>query len=966
MQLTRIEDRWQKFHRPCLMSWAFLTLICWVAPQFIALGQSGFSSPALLTQTATNDVGGDVKPQLVSDLGGSWLAVWSSSENVNGTAGTDFDLLVSRSMDGGVTWSAPELLNQNGTNDTQADFNPRVATDGNGRYIVVWDSRENLGGTNGSDWDIFFTVSTDGGSSWSATKPLHSNSGTDSGDDRNPWVDTDGQGTWAVVWDSAENLSTTAGTDQDIVGVRSADGGQTWSPPVLIDAGATNDTASDFQPSIASDFSGNWVVAWSFSDSESDIHVSSSVDNALSWSPPTGLHSTNYVNDGEDFVAHVATDREGAWTVAWESGSSLNGTVDSDQDILFARSTNNGTHWTLPAALHANAATDTELDGFPWLGTDANGNWVAVWISETDLNGVLGNDSDVLMACSSDGGVTWTGPLALADNAATDTVGDFNPQVVSDRGGRWLTLWNSPENLGGTAGVDQDILLSAAVSPLFWTTPEMLNSNSGGDAGHDLNPILASDQAGNVIAVWASNEDLNALAGTDYDILYSRSTDNAVLWTPPAVLHAYANGDNQTDSNPHLAYDGSNTWIVVWDSTFNLSNTIGTDQDILFVRSVDNGVSWSLPAPVNTPTNDMAADFVPSVDGDGHGNWVAVWNSSGSATYGADFDVLSAHSTDNGVSWSPVIPLKSTSATDVDDDFDPEVATDSNGHWIGVWFSNDPLTNVVVIGDDDDILIAHSYDDGATWSSEVPLNSNAATDAAEADDFTPRLAADGLGGWIVAWHSEGMTNTLGEDHDILFTRSADGGTNWSTVGVLNATADSDVGEDDFVSVAVDERGRWLAGWNSSEPSLGGGNIAFATSFDVGTTWTVPGALSKWAMTDAGLEGGVTFARGASNTWVSAWHTTFNLGGTNGTDRDVLFARAEEPDFALNITRFVQAGGQIELRWHGGFPLYQVRWRPMLGQGGWTNVGPSTSGVSAAFPLPGQQQAFFQVISGANP
>lgn len=946
-----------------LKRWFCTMLVGFVFSPVLILGQSGFGPVSLMTSTSTSDAGADVKPQLVSDHNGSWLSVWSSSENLNGTAGTDFDLLFSRSEDGGVSWSTPELLNLNGIGDTAGDFNPRVATDGKGRFVVVWNSNENLGGAIGTDHDIFVSVSTNGGANWSTPVPVHSNAATDTQGDYNPWVATDGQGVWSVVWDSTENLNTTAGTDQDILMVRSDDDGLTWSSPAVLYAGAIGDSADDFQPSITSDHAGNWVAAWSFFDSESDILVSASTDNALTWSVPVGLHSTAYVNDGQDFVVHATTDRNGVWMVAWESGSTLNGTIDFDQDILVSRSIDKGASWSLPIPVNSNADSDSDLDSFPWLGSDGDGNWITLWLSETDLNGVLGGDSDILMASSLDGGLTWNGPLALAENATSDVAGDFNPQIVSDRGGRWLAVWNSSENLGGIAGTDHDLLVSKVVNPFLWTAPQALHSNVTLDVGNDYNPFLASDRNGNVIAVWASSENLNATAGTDFDIFYARSGDNAATWSAPTTLYTYANADNQTDRSPQVAFDGSNTWMAVWDSTFNLNNTIGTDQDILMTLSTDNGATWSNPVAVNGAVGDVSDDFNPSVTGDGLGNWVVVWNSVGGVPFGADFDVLAVRSIDNGATWSSVIPLKSTSATDANDDFDPEVITDGKGHWASVWFSNDPAINGLSIGDDDDIVIVHSYDQGASWSTEVPLNSNAASDDAEADDFTPRLAADGRGNWVVAWHSEGMTNALGADHDILFTRSVNDGTNWSPVAILNANAASDTGDDDFVSVQVDERGRWIAGWNSREPALGGNNIAFATSFDAGATWTLPGALNEGAMLDADSEGSVSFVRGDSNVWISAWHTTYNLGGAIGTDADVIFVRAQESDFPLRITQHLNAGAQDKLRWHGGYPLYQVEWRPSLVSGTWLDLGAPTHGVSGSFASPSPSNAFFRVISG---
>lgn len=236
---------------------------------------------------------------------------------------------------------------------------------------------------------------------------------------------------------------------------------------------------------------------------------------------------------------------------------------------------------------------------------------------------------------------------------------------------------------------------------------------------------------------------------------------------------------------------------------------------------------------ISTP--DTGADVKPQLVSDLQGSWLAVWSSSENlnGTAGTDFDLLFSRSEDGGNTWSAPQLLNLNGNGDGDGDFDPEVATDGKGHWTSVWFSNDLLISGNSIGDDDDILVTHSYDNGATWSAEVPLNSNAATDSAEADDFTPRLAADGQGNWVVAWHSEGMTNALGADHDIFLTRSSDDGTNWSPVAILNSNAADDTGDDDFVTVRVDERGRWIAGWSSSEPALGGHNMAYSTSFDVG-------------------------------------------------------------------------------------------------------------------------------------
>ena len=65
-----------------------------------------------------------------------------------------------------VTFSAPSPLNSNAATDSAHDFLPRIATDRDNTFVVVWASQDTLGGTVGSDYDIFFSRSTNSGTSW--------------------------------------------------------------------------------------------------------------------------------------------------------------------------------------------------------------------------------------------------------------------------------------------------------------------------------------------------------------------------------------------------------------------------------------------------------------------------------------------------------------------------------------------------------------------------------------------------------------------------------------------------------------------------------------------------------------------------------------------------------------------------------------------------------------------------------
>ncbi len=105
---------------------------------------------------------------------------------------------------------------------------------------------------------------------------------------------------------------------------------------------------------------------------------------------------------------------------------------------------------TPPAPLNNNAASDSHRDAAPCVLTDGRGVWLTVWHSDNDLNGSIGSDQDILLARSTDNGATWTDPAPLNNNAGSDSGDDRYPLVLTDGGGApgWLcgtpmTTWTA-------------------------------------------------------------------------------------------------------------------------------------------------------------------------------------------------------------------------------------------------------------------------------------------------------------------------------------------------------------------------------------------------------------------------------------------------------------------------------------------------------------------------------------------
>src|SRR5262245_10971126 len=138
------------------------------------------SFPRIAIGVATTDNRG-VSP----GVAGTLLAIW---ETVLGTGGgrgvipifdgfgVDREVVASRSIDEGRTWSDPVPVNDARGDDDQVpaadDVRPTVASDGRGLWVSVWGSRvASVGDTaKGTDSDILVAASRDDGISWG---PVH-------------------------------------------------------------------------------------------------------------------------------------------------------------------------------------------------------------------------------------------------------------------------------------------------------------------------------------------------------------------------------------------------------------------------------------------------------------------------------------------------------------------------------------------------------------------------------------------------------------------------------------------------------------------------------------------------------------------------------------------------------------------------------------------------------------------------
>jgi len=279
-------------------------------------------------------------PQISAASDNSLTAVWRRSN------GSRTVIQSSSSLDGGATWSTPVDLSEASRNSTT----PQIAIADDGTRTVVW--RRSTGGNQ----FIQSSSSTDGGATWSVPVDL-SATGQDSD---TPQISAAPDNSLTAVWERSD------GSNIIVQASTSSDGGATWSSAVNLSAAGGD--AEQAHVSIAPD--GLRTVVWQRDNgAERIIQVSTSVDDGLTWSPPTDVSAAG--GDARQPQLSVAPDNTLIAIWARNNGS--------DRVLQASHSVDQGATWS--------AATDISVAGGnvarPQIAAAADSNFITVWDYDT-------------------------------------------------------------------------------------------------------------------------------------------------------------------------------------------------------------------------------------------------------------------------------------------------------------------------------------------------------------------------------------------------------------------------------------------------------------------------------------------------------------------------------------------------------------------------------------------------------
>ena len=329
-------------------------------------------------------------------------------------------------------------------------------------------------------------VSTDGGRSWSRSlQPLTrcggAAAGTPGDHERgsDPWVDIAADGTVFMMGLVFSGSSFSPASANQMLVQRSTDGGRSWGPPVSLQrdqsAGFNDKNTLTADPTDA-----RYVYAvWDRLDAAGNgpTLLARSIDGGLNWLPTEVIYRPSVAGGVSQTIANrivVLTDgpERGVLVNAFTQIDTVGG--NSITTLRVQRSTDHGASWAAPvtvADLRAIGTTDPATgqavrDGaiIPSVATGAGG---ALWLAWQDARFSGGLRDAIAVSRSSDGGRSWSVPLAVNRDPA---VAAFTPTLrVRADGSVGLLHFDLRSNTADAATLLADLWLLTTRDGISWT-----------------------------------------------------------------------------------------------------------------------------------------------------------------------------------------------------------------------------------------------------------------------------------------------------------------------------------------------------------------------------------------------------------------------------------------------------------------------------------------------------------------
>ena len=697
-----------------------------------------------------------------------YVYVVYADDNNMSNQGTDPDIYVVSSDDGGDSWSTPTLVS---SSSDQSSLYPAVAVSGSNVY-VVWMEYD----SDNAYYTVQYRQSSNRGTTFGTQQQLSSVDRTVN--DCN--IDVDDGNRVVVIWIDS-NAET--GAQPSVKARASSNGGTSFGTESTLSTSDDNNVAF---VSVAADGDGGFYSTWRRTTVDADqpyrIVISDSSNGGTTWSDPETID-----NDVEvDFRASPWVTAEGSdIAVVWSDRDSSGG-ASSEQDIHYATSGDGGSSWSV-----VNQISEHYYEADSWmpaLATSGDSLYLAYWDggdlnqqSDSNGNDAHGDDGDIFFRHSSDDGESWSSPIVISHfDGDADTNGnsveqtDYRPSI-SASGDYVYVAWVDYGLYDEDSLLDYDILMSVSSDRgSNWGTPFIISDHGSDD--WSFAPFVLSEGA-HVYIAWVEDGNVDS-SGNDYDIAFRHSADYGQNWDD--IVVPADNGD--WDDQPWMALAGGKIQLV-WTNT--------NQYTILYSNSDDNGATWSEPQTIDTEESSTTS-LSPSVSGQDDSLFVA-WREYGDydGDAVADYDVIVKHSKDGGVTWDKAFVVSDDSTAYFYYTF-PALVT-GNGITYVAW---QDLTDGSTT--EWQHFFRFTQDDGESWSDILPISEYNGGSQSSYNYMAPATAIGNRA--YFAWADGRNIASAGADDSDIFLRTTlgeeypdnpsidmdgDGSNDWQWGGELN-------------------------------------------------------------------------------------------------------------------------------------------------------------------------------------
>jgi hypothetical protein len=354
------------------------------------------------------------EPSVAAGASGNFVVVWQSIDQDGSSEG----VFGQRYDTAGVAQGDEFLVN---SYTTSGQYQPSVASDASGNFVVVWGSNSQDGSGPGIFGQRFDSLGGTLGTEFRV------NSFT-TGSQNLPSVTSDASGNFVVVWQSFGQ----DGSGLGIFGQRYDSGGVAQGDEFQVNFYTTSQQG---HPSVASDAAGNFVVAW-------DSYYRRAIFGQRYDSGGVAQGDEFQINSfvtGQQYLSSVASDASGNFVVAWNS----DGQDGSDWGIFGQRHDSGGV--AQGDEFQINSFTPSGQFA-PSVASDASGNFVVAWFSvlqDGSSSGIFGQRYDRE-------GVAQGGEFQINSYTTNDQGG---PSVSATGTNQFVVAWTSNGQDGSGVGI---------------------------------------------------------------------------------------------------------------------------------------------------------------------------------------------------------------------------------------------------------------------------------------------------------------------------------------------------------------------------------------------------------------------------------------------------------------------------------------------------------------------------------